>query len=239
MMLQHCLRLAVLSVPLAAIISSFTPDASALPGAYSAAEIRGWVVDAETKRPLEGVHVVAQWILRTGLLSSQHVQRLKILETVTDAKGEYHFPAWGPEPRPPFSALDWGYDPILRFFKPGYRPDGAANYSPPPDNDAEMAQRVSRWHGKTITLEPFHGTAERWAISLSDLQVGLSWGQDTGDPVRRPNDNWKYMPRMILAIVEQRRLLPEQLRHLVRRLEVWDVSEPQLRALIARKGAAP
>jgi hypothetical protein len=239
MNLPHRLSLAVLSLTLAASILSLAPDASALPDAYSAAGIRGWVVDAETKQPLEGVHVVAQWILRTGLLSSRHVERLKVLETVTDARGEYHFPEWGPEPRPPLSALDWGYDPILRFFKPGYRPDGAANYSPPPDNDTELARRVSRWDGKTITLEPFRGTPERWAISLSDLQVGLSWGQGTGDPAGRPNDNWKHMPRMVLAIVEQRRLLPEQFRHLVRRLEVWDVTEPQLRALITREGATP
>jgi hypothetical protein len=239
MILPHHLSLAVWGVTLAATISSLAPDAAALPDAYSAAEIRGWVVDAETKRPLEGVHVVAQWILRTGLLSSQHVQRLKILETVTDHKGEYYFPAWGPEPRPPLSVLEWGDDPILRFFKPGYKPGGAVNYSPPPDNDAEMAQRVSRWHGKTITLEPFRGTQERWALSLSGLQVGLGWGHETGDLVRRADDNWKHMPRMVLAIVEQRRLLPEQFRPIVRRLEVWDVTEPQLRALIKQEGVTP
>jgi hypothetical protein len=38
-------------------------DASALPASYSADEIRGTVVDAETRQPIEGVHVIARWIV--------------------------------------------------------------------------------------------------------------------------------------------------------------------------------
>ena len=44
----------------------------AQPAEYSAAEIRGRVADAETKQPLDGVHVVAQWILNTGLFMHGH-----------------------------------------------------------------------------------------------------------------------------------------------------------------------
>ncbi|HEV8310544.1 MAG TPA: hypothetical protein VGW35_23020, partial [Methylomirabilota bacterium] len=75
----------------------FAPSATSAgpPDTYSAAEIRGWVVDAETKQPLEGVYVVAQWILQTGLFDSRTVTRLHIMEAVTDAKGEYYFPPWG------------------------------------------------------------------------------------------------------------------------------------------------
>src|SRR5258706_4245857 len=102
-------------------------DGVAAPASYSGAEIRGRVVDAETKQPLEGVHVVAQWILATGLIEAHHDTPLQILETVTDAKGEYYLPPWGPKPRPFLAVLDWGFDPILKFFKPRYRPNGKSN----------------------------------------------------------------------------------------------------------------
>ena len=76
------------------------------PDTYSAAPIHGWVVDAETKQPLEGVHVVAQWILQTGLLHGEHTSRLHIVETVTDPKGGYQLPRVGAKPRPFLSRFD-------------------------------------------------------------------------------------------------------------------------------------
>jgi hypothetical protein len=196
------------------------------------------VVDAETKKPLEGVHVVAQWILGTGIIHGEHVTRLQILETVTDAKGEYYFPSWGPKPRPPLSVLEWGFDPILTFFKPGYHPDGRSNYSPPPDNEAEMSLRFSLFDSQTIALKRFNGTPLDWAIHLSGLQSSLGWGHDTGDVTRRVNEYWKLMPGIVLAIAEQRRLLPGPLQYRVDDLDVWHVTEAQLRALI-KKGGLP
>jgi hypothetical protein len=236
LLFQHRLSLAVFLLTLGTAVFGFATGASALPAAYSGAEIRGWVVDAETKKPLEGVHVVAQWILRTGIFHGEHVIRLQILETVTDAKGEYYFPAWGPKARPPLSELEWGFDPILGFFKAGYKPDGRSNYSPPPADEAEMSRRFSVWHGKTIALEPFRGTAETWVTYLENIQISLGWGQETGGVVGTMNDYWKDMPRMVLAIVEQRNLLPGPLKHRVQELETWRVKEGQLRALIKEGG---
>jgi hypothetical protein len=210
--------------------------ASAAPAFYSGAEIRGWVVDAQTQQPLEGVHVVAQWILSSGIVHGEHVTRLQILETVTDAKGEYYLPPWGPKPRPFLSVLEWGFDPILTFFKPGYRPDGRDNYSPPPDDEAELSQRISLWHGKPIALEPFRGSTKDWAIHLSGLQSGLGWGHETDGVPRRVNDYWKHMPRMVLAIAEQCRILPGPLKYRVRDLEAWRATDAQLRELIKQGG---
>ena len=105
------------------------------PDTYSAAPIHGWVVDAETKQPLEGVHVVAQWILQTGLLHGEHSTRLHIMETVTDQSGAYHFPGWGPKPRPFLARFD-GFDPMLTFFKPGHVPLDRTNFDPPQDRRA-------------------------------------------------------------------------------------------------------
>ena len=145
-------RFAVLSLALGVASFGLASSVAALPTAYSAAEIHGWVVDAETKKPLEGVHVVAQWILQTGIIHGEHVVRLQILEAVTDMVGHYTLPAWGPKAPPPFSRLEWGFDPILGFFKPGYVPDGRSNYDPPPANEADMSQRISLWNRRTIAL---------------------------------------------------------------------------------------
>src|SRR5262245_53918221 len=182
------------------------------PASDSAAEIRGTVVDAETKRPLEGVHVVAQWILNTGLfLHSSHETRFHILETVSDLKGEYHFSAWGPRPRPVLSRLEWGFDPILTFFKPGYRVLDRSNYSPPPDKEEERSVRISVWHGQTVYLQPFRDTLEEWVPQLQALQGRLAWANPTEDVPPKVNDYWKSFPRVVLAVIEQRRMLPMEL----------------------------
>jgi hypothetical protein len=221
---------------MAALVFGLASGSEAAPPSYSAAEIRGRVVDAETKQPLEGVHVVAQWRLATGLIEAHRVTRLQILETVTDAHGEYYLPPWGPKPRPLLSELEWGFDPILTFFKVGYRPDTKNNYSPPPDNEAELSQRFSLWNGKTIALEPFRGTAQEWATYLSGVQNDLGWGH-TGAVLGTVNDYWKQMPRVVLAIAGERRRLPGLLRYRVQDLETWNATEAQLQALIKPGGA--
>jgi hypothetical protein len=193
----------------------------AAPDAYSAAEIRGWVVDAETKQPLEGVHVVAQWLLQTGLFfHSERVTRFHIMETVTDAKGEYHFPAWGPKPRPTLATLDTFADPRLTFFKPGYRLLERSNNH---DNDSPL--RTSWWHGKTIMLQSFRGTPQQWTLQLGLLQTRLAWGDLTHELPHRPNQYWQFFPRIVLAVLEQRRLLPRDLQHHVADLSNWRITE--------------
>jgi hypothetical protein len=196
------------------------------PDAYSAAPIRGSLVDAKTQQPLAGVHVVAQWILNTGMLfHSERIQRLHILETVTDEKGEYQIPGWGPKPRPPFSRLETA-DPRLTFFKPGYRPLDRSNNDP---HDRPL--RTSRWDGKSIPLEPFSGTPEDWSTTLKSLQIGLAWADPLPGPAGKPNDYWRFYPRIVVGILEERRLLPPRSRTHVLDLSNWNVSEEQVRAL--------
>ncbi len=215
-------------------------DASALPASYSALEIRGSVVDADTKQPIAGVHVIARWIVHTSELMHRGPGRpLHIMETVTDAKGEYYFPGWGPTPRPPGATLHWGSDPSLGFFKAGYRPDGRMNYSPPPENEREMSRRYSLWHWQAVPLDRFGGSLEEWASLLSGLQDSLGWGEVTNDAHGRLNDAWKHMPRMVLAVWEECLRLPSSLASRVRTLSAWGVTEPQLRALIKDGRATP
>ena len=72
--------------------------------AYSAKEIEARVIDADTRQPLEGVNVVAHWVLHFGMEGGQQTD-LELMETVTDKNGRFHFPAWGPKPIP--AGLPW------------------------------------------------------------------------------------------------------------------------------------
>lgn len=175
----------------------FTPP----PLTYSAKPVRGVVVDATTGAPLEGVIVVAQWILFQGgpWYSPDHVRRLQVFETTTDSHGQYFIPGWGPKPNTlyPWSQLDTK-DPEISFFKPGYTPHTVENRWQRHD-----AVRFSEWDGKTIKLEKFTGTPEEWARELSFLQTDLAWGW-------RQVMDWRSIPRMSLALELERLSLAQK-----------------------------
>jgi len=76
----------------------------------------GWIVDAETKEPVEGVVVLIAWV--QARISGRRA--LDAAETVTDAKGHFFIPTW------------WSLNPWRNFttegfvtiFKSGYEPIG-------------------------------------------------------------------------------------------------------------------
>src|SRR5215510_4957926 len=88
------------------------------PNTYSAEAIEAWVIDEETRQPLEGVIVVANWKLMGGM-HPDVIGSLVLTETVTDARGRFSFPAWGPKPRPVTGYLD-ELSPQLLLFKSAY-----------------------------------------------------------------------------------------------------------------------
>src|SRR3990172_3705709 len=69
---------------------------------YSAEPIEARVVDAETKQPLEGVIVTANWELVEGTLAGgpRVLGQMMVMEAVTDANGRFSFPALGPKINP-------------------------------------------------------------------------------------------------------------------------------------------
>ncbi len=177
------------------------------PPTYSAEAITATVVDAETKKPLPGVVVTANWQLLGGMEGNYPVGQMNVLETVTDQHGRFTFPAWGPKKRPK------GYlredDPQLLLFKPGYEYRRLNNYQPranavvgryPNDpvaieierqNRGYSPNRRSEWNGKVIEMKRFGGAGEGYARHLGSLS--LSWAY-TGSECE-----WKKIPRMVLA----------------------------------------
>lgn len=186
------------------------------PPTYSAKEIRAAVVDEETGQPLEGVVVVARWVLRRmgGDGPSLHVA-----ETVTDAQGRFAIPAWSPKPRPPLMELR-EKSPELILFKHGYEPIELINqskqkfaavfptyremptraimrnmiYGGMPDQPVQEAF----WNDLTIQLAPFRGTPERWLFLLGGT---LPWTIDNDAP---------HIRRLLMALKAERQHLDKK-----------------------------
>jgi hypothetical protein len=194
------------------------------PETYSAAPISGRVVDAATGQPLEGIIIVAQWILQRATVGGDtYHSRLQILETITDTEGRYHFPGWGPRPNPieinfpglSFCCFFTRYDPRLSVFKSGYRPRSLYNQKP---HKPEEPHRTSTWDGQTIPLDRFQGTLDQWARELGFLQTDLGWGEE----------DWRAFPRMLLAVDEERSKLPNRLQWWVSGLSRFNVTREEL-----------
>lgn len=196
------MRRAVLFLSLLLLLPTAAGCSSGIPTSYSARPIRGKLVDASTGQPLEGVIIVAQWVLYSAGVGGENPrERLQVLETVTGADGSYSFPGWGPKPNPVTMDAKRAFaccfltnrDPQLSFFKAGYRPLTVEN-----QRSSKSSVRTSDWDGKTIELQTFKGSQKEWARALGFLQTGLDWG----------NLDWRLYPRMALAIEEERLRFP-------------------------------
>lgn len=187
---------------------------------YSAAPIEAWVVDAETKQPIEGVIVVAHWALESTSRIIPHQTNatgsLMILETVTDKNGRFHFPAWGPKWHLGSGDLT-DDDPELIFFKSGYKYINVSNsqYTRPikyrdegkpvgAESKPTGSKRISFWSGEKIEMERFGGTMGEYAKHLGLLNNNLYplLGSEACD--------WQQVPRMLLALSEQSRAFRKQ-----------------------------
>ena len=164
----------------------------ATPLTYSAKEIRGQIVEAETGRPIEGAVVVAQWIL-SHVGSGHYGRRLHIHETITDKNGYYVIPAWGPKPRPPLTDLIYR-DPQILIFKSGYEPEGLENSKLQSDS-----VRVSEWDERIVKLTRTRRSLEDQAFRLSSFYGDLEHGDS--------NEDWRNYPRMLLALYAEKNRL--------------------------------
>ena len=180
---------------LAGVLAFLLLPVSAWAFFYSSEGIESWVVDAETEKPLAGVIVVAHWELRGGFEGGYPVNEVQITETVTDAKGRYYLPAWGPKLAVTGVARNgW---PVILLFKPGYGYRGLTN-----ELSADKMGYKSQWDKKTVKLEPFRGSSAEYAAQLYPLSahlwiIGFEVGQHSGDYC-----GWKSFPRTLRALDE-------------------------------------
>lgn len=196
----RCLLVLASALPLAACATL-----DGFPITYSAEAIEGWVVDAETNQSVEDVIVVAHWDLESAYTPGQ----MMVMETVTDKNGRFHFPAWGPKPRPVLAALTFE-DPEIVMFKSGY--DFVTLQNTPKSYYNKDSLRRSEWNGKTIKMKPFKDyiiqdgriKTSAYAKRIGWLGGALNWA-DRGDSC-----DLKYIPRMIVAVHLQEKKFKEQ-----------------------------
>lgn len=178
---------------------------SDVPKQYAAEAIEASVVDAETKKPLEGVVVTANWQLEEGTLGgNRSAGQLMVMEAVTDKNGRFAFPAWGPKWI--WKGFLVNADPKLLLFKSGYEYRELYNeYSGAPELRTRKL-RYSDWNGKTIVLKPFRETLAKYKEHFEDLNSALE--HITTDD---PNEcYWKKIPKMIRAMNRERERLIAQ-----------------------------
>jgi hypothetical protein len=114
---------------------------------YKGLPIEAWVVDAETKQPLENVIVRMQWESTRGGFDFTGTVPFIIKETVTDSNGHFHFPEWEQRIRGMLAFPS----PSLIFLKEGYKVLRESNAGGAARDDKPSALK-SWWHGKIIAL---------------------------------------------------------------------------------------
>lgn len=160
----------VVSVGIAVLSLVVVPLVLRQPPVYFARATYGTVIDAETKQPIEGAVVVAKWEMSSaGIGSPGPAILLHIAEAVTDAKGRYRIPWWGPRLHWPLTWLDH-HDPILSVLKSGYAVAVEFN-----EADSHAWIRESEWNGRPLELARFRGSR-----SDRDLQLYLLIGGSGG-----------------------------------------------------------
>ena len=83
---------------------------------YSKGPWRGRVIDADTKKPIEGAAVVAVWQVGHPSIPEYRVEPYEAKETLTDKNGYYEIPKFS---RITFATNEI-WDPTFTIFKPGY-----------------------------------------------------------------------------------------------------------------------
>jgi hypothetical protein len=165
---------------------------------YSAESIQARVVDSETKQPLAGVNVVANWQLEGGLEGGTNLGQMMVMETVTESAGQFSFPAWGPKAMPSGYPLVYqnarlkDMDPQLLLFKSGYNYLALYNDKTwEQKRGTGLSVRTSDWNGKTIEMRRFKGNIEDYATELSFLENRL---EDAAilDYAELPRDHCKW-----------------------------------------------
>ncbi len=190
MKLNLCLLLPCLGALLASsgCVSAFT---------YTAEPMTAVVIDADTKKPLEGVVVVAHWQLITGTAGgSVEAGQLMVMEAVTGPDGKFTFPGFGP--KTVWNRVLVNQDPELLLFRPGYE---YRRFFNPYSSDWALRTRPVRrsvWDGKTIELKRYRGTGEGYAEHIYKLDGNLDRMRD-GDQCE-----WKSIPRMLVALHRMR-----------------------------------
>jgi len=174
---------------------------TSLPRFYSGEEVHGWVVDSVTKEPIKDVVVVEVWELEGGFPHTDNTANIHIAETLTDEKGYYSFPGWGPK-----FTVDGKLSessPLLVFYKFGYKNKNFLNQisgNLNPDNS------VSEHSGKKIELIKFTGALEDYPKALGSFYLFLTL-RDSREALRC---QWTKVPIFTSEVIKAERYFKQK-----------------------------
>jgi|WetSurMetagenome_2_1015567.scaffolds.fasta_scaffold50404_2 hypothetical protein len=135
---------------------------------YSLQETEGWVIDKETKQPLEGVIVLIEWEIMThNFVETTGSAPFVVEETVTDQNGHFFFPKW--ETIKIKGSLD-SYTPYLTFIKEDYLFLVRSNS---PSSKRDSSTLTSDLNRETIAMEKFKGTQTEHAKQTADFSDNI------------------------------------------------------------------
>lgn len=170
-----------------------------IPQRLTADSIEGWVVDADTKKPLQGVNVVADWILFGGLEGGNVDGHIHVSETVSNVDGHFFLPSW----EPLWTGIGFGHrNPRIILFKSGYRYREVSNtgvFGGIDPSEQSGPLWVSRWNGQTIELKPFEGSLQEYADHLSSLDGSIGF-------IAMLGCWWKEIPHLLHSLTEQNQI---------------------------------
>lgn len=155
---------------------------------YHGAAIEGWVVDAQTKQPLEDVIVVVMWELDRGGFHPGQAGALFRKEAVTDNKGRFAFPEWGP------MKAERGFmrdaTPYIALYKRGYKTAQLRNQN---YKERQPVGGVwhSEWNGETVELERYEGDLKGYDNYLQSVRFLYRWGCE-----------WEQMPQLTADLLK-------------------------------------
>lgn len=162
---------------------------------YSAAPIEAWVVEAETGKPLEGVTITANWQLKGGLEGGNEVGQMMVMEAVTDQKGRFYFPAWGPKKNNTEGHIK-DEAPRLLLFKSGYSYLRLFNDTAVTDRPGPSLK--SDWNGKVVKMVRFKGALDEYAQNIYELSSNIESVIGLSEGAR--DCYWKKIPHMLVAL---------------------------------------
>jgi len=186
---------------LCAIILTQNTGCTIVPTHYEAEATTGFIVDQQTKKPIEGAIGVAIWATH-GYPPHNYIM---VLESVTDHEGKFFFPAWGPKKVLNFGLINRQYadyvirqDPSIVFFKEGYRPKFPGNdrlHNSPYDSVLTYA-----FNGKTFEMEKYQWKGWReykQSIISSESRFHVAGSEP-------PHCWWKNTPHTLLYLEIQK-----------------------------------
>ena len=143
----------------------------------------GQVVDAVTKRPIEGAVVVATWRMRA---LEANVGVIRTLEVTTDGDGRFTVPGWGPAFWPGPGHVDES-QPHLWVYAPQYAPASFANTC----CGAHTPWLLASMELPLLKLEPAAAAARESGRQLDELTLSLATF------FAKAPCEWRRIPKML------------------------------------------